>query len=151
MRLRGVRRLAVALGLGAAAVLAFEPFRIFPLLLFSYAGVVLLLDGASASPRRLRQAWAIGWSFGFGFFLVGLYWIGYAFLVDPDAHAWELPFVAILLPGGMGLFFAAGAWLCMLQWPRGVQRIFLFAFVFGVIEWLRGHVLTGFPWNLPAY
>jgi len=151
MRLRGVRRLAVALGLGAAAALAFEPFRIFPLLLFSYAGVVLLLDGASASPRRLRQAWGIGWSFGFGFFLVGLYWIGYAFLVDPDAHAWELPFVAILLPGGMGLFFAAGAWLCMLQWPRGVQRIFLFAFVFGVIEWLRGHVLTGFPWNLPAY
>ena len=137
--------------MGAGGALAFEPFRLFPFLLLSYAGFVLLLDGAAASPRRLRQAWAIGWSFGFGFFLVGLYWIGYAFLVDPDAHAWQLPFVAVLMPGGLGLFYAAGALLCMLQWRPGVARIFLFALVFAIIEWLRGHVLTGFPWNLPAY
>jgi apolipoprotein N-acyltransferase len=150
-RVRGIRRLAIALALGAAGALAFEPFRIFPLLLLSYAGLVLLLDGAAASRRRLRQAFGIGWSYGFGFFLVGLYWIGYAFLVDAEAHAWELPFVAILLPGGLGIFFAVAAFLCMLQWRPGVQRIFLFALVFAVIEWLRGHILTGFPWNLPAY
>ena len=137
--------------MGGGGALAFEPFRLFPLLLLSYAGLVLLLDGASASPRRLRQAWGIGWSFGFGFFLVGLYWIGYAFLVDPDAHAWELPFVAVLMPGGLGLFYGASAVLCMLLWRPGVGRIFFFALVFGIIEWLRGHVLTGFPWNLPAY
>ena len=137
--------------MGAAGALAFEPFRLFPLLLLSYAGLVLLLDGAAANRRRLWQAWGIGWSYGFGFFLAGLYWIGYAFLVDADAHAWELPFVAVLFPGGLGLFFALGAVLCMLGWRPGVQRIFLFALVFAVIEWLRGHVLTGFPWNLPAY
>ena len=150
-RVRGAKRLALALTLGVAGALAFEPFRAFPLLLLSYAGFVLLLDGVAASPRRLRQAWGIGWSYGFGFFLAGLYWIGYAFLVDAEAHAWQLPFVAVLFPGGLGLFFALGAFLCMLRWRPGVQRIFLFALVFGVIEWLRGHVLTGFPWNLPAY
>jgi apolipoprotein N-acyltransferase len=150
-RVRGFKRLLVAAAMGAGGALAFEPFRLFPLLLLSYAGFVLLLDGAAASPRRLRQAWGIGWSFGFGFFLVGLYWIGYAFLVDPDAHAWQLPFVALLMPGGLGLFYAAGALLCMLQWRPGVARIFLFALVFAILEWLRGHVLTGFPWNLPAY
>ena len=150
-RVRGLRRLFSSAVLGALAALAFEPFRLFPLLLLSYAALVLLLDGASASPRRLRQAFGIGWAYGFGFFLVGLHWIGYAFLVDPDAHAWELPFVAVLMPGGVGLFFAAGTFLCMLSWRPGVQRIFLFALIFGVIEWLRGHILTGFPWNLPAY
>ena len=149
--MRGVRRLAVSAGLGAMGALAFEPFRAFPLLLLSYAGLVLLLDGAGLSPRRLRQGFGIGWSYGFGFFLVGLHWIGFAFLVDAEAHGWELPFVAILFPGGLGLFFAAGAWVCMLGWRPGVQRIFLFALVFASIEWLRGHVLTGFPWNLPAY
>src|SRR5215831_16356378 len=100
VRARGTRRLAIALGLGAAGALAFEPFRLFPLMLLSYAGFVLLLDGAAMGPRRLRRAAAIGWAYGFGYFLVGFYWIGYAFLVDAQTHAWELPFVAVLLPGG---------------------------------------------------
>jgi len=110
-----------------------------------------MLDGAARGPHRLRDAWWIGWSFGFGFFLLGLYWIGYAFLVDAQAHAWELPFVAMLLPGGFGLFFGAGALICIVFWRPGIQRYFLFTAVFTLIEWLRGHVLTGFPWNLPAY
>jgi len=59
--------------------------------------------------------------------------------------------VAVLMPGGLALFYGAGAVLCMFLWRSGVARIFLFAVVFGIIEWLRGHVLTGFPWNLPAY
>jgi len=150
-RMRGMKRLGLAAGLGISGALAFEPFRAFPLLLLSYAGLVLLLDGAGSSRRRLRQGFGIGWAYGFGFFLLGLHWIGYAFLVDADEHAWELPFVAILMPGGLALFFGAAAAVCMLRWRPGVQRIFLFAFVFAVIEWLRGHILTGFPWNLPAY
>ncbi|HEX5281433.1 MAG TPA: apolipoprotein N-acyltransferase [Micropepsaceae bacterium] len=136
---------------GAAGALAFEPYRVFPLLLLSYAGFVLLLDGASAGPKKSRTAFWIGWSYGFGFFLVGLYWIGYAFLVDAQEHAWQLPFVAVLVPGGLALFFGLGALLCVLLWRPGVQRIFAFAAIFAVIEYLRGHVLTGFPWNLPAY
>jgi apolipoprotein N-acyltransferase len=96
-------------------------------------------------------AFGIGWAYGFGFFLVGLHWIGYAFLVDAKAHAWELPFAAILLPSGLALFYGIGSLICIRFWRAGAQRIFLFAFVFALIEWLRGHILTGFPWNLPAY
>ena len=81
-------RVAVAIAMGAAGALAFEPFRAFPLLLLSYGGLIVMLDGAARGPHRLRDAWWIGWSFGFGFFLLGLYWIGYAFLVDAQAHAW---------------------------------------------------------------
>src|SRR5215472_13779669 len=134
VRARGLRRLSIALGLGAAGALAFEPFKLFPLLLLSYAGIVLLLDGAAMSPHRFRRAAAIGWAYGFGFFLVGLYWIGYAFLVDAQAHAWQLPFVAVLLPAGFALFFMAAALLCMLKWGPGVQRIFVFAFAFSFVE-----------------
>jgi apolipoprotein N-acyltransferase len=150
-RVRGIRRLLISAGVGVMGALGFEPFRVFPLLLLSYAALILLFDGVAPSPRRLRQAFGIGWAYGFGFFLVGLHWIGYAFLVDAQAHGWELPFVAVLFPGGLGLFFGAAAWVCMLRWQPGSQRIFFFALVFGATEWLRGHVLTGFPWNLPAY
>jgi apolipoprotein N-acyltransferase len=148
---RGIRRLALAAGLGGAGALAFEPYGLFPLLLLSYAGLVLLLDGAAVAEQRLRAAWWIGWSYGFGFFLVGLYWIGYAFLVDAQAHAWQLPFVAVLVPGGLGIFFGAGSVVLVAFWRTGVRRIFAFAAIFAVIEWLRGHILTGFPWNLPGY
>jgi apolipoprotein N-acyltransferase len=151
LHLRGLRRLAFSMATGAAGALAFEPYDLFPLLLLSYAGLVLLLDGSSAGPKKLQSAFWIGWSYGFGFFLVGLYWVGYAFLVDAQEHAWQLPFVAVLLPGGLALFFGLGALVCVLIWRPGLQRIFAFAVIFAIIEWLRGHVLTGFPWNLPAY
>jgi len=150
-RLRGLRRLAVASGFGAVSALAFEPFRLFPFLLLSYAALVFMLDGASASPRRFRDAAIIGWSFGFGFFLLSHYWIGYAFLVDPVAHAWMMPFAMVLLPAGLALFFAAASACCMALWRPGASRVFLFALAFTIAEWLRGHVLTGFPWNLPGY
>jgi apolipoprotein N-acyltransferase len=143
--------MALSAALGAGGALAFEPYRLFFFLLLSYAGLVVLLDGAAERPRKLRRAFGIGWSYGFGFFLVGLYWIGYAFLVDADAHAWELPFVAVLLPGGLGLFFGVVACVYAALWRPGIQRIFLFTSVFIVVEWLRGHILTGFPWNLPGY
>jgi apolipoprotein N-acyltransferase len=143
--------MAIAAGLGAAGALAFEPFRLFSLLLISYAAMVLLLDGAASGTRRYRDAALIGWSFGFGFFLVGLYWIGYAFLVDAATHGWQMPFAMILLPAGLGLFYAAAGAAAMLRWRRGLSRIFVFTLAFFIAEWLRGHILTGFPWNLPAY
>ena len=150
-RVRGIRRVAIAVGLGVVGALAFEPFRLVPLLLFAYAALVLLLDGAHAGPRRFRDAALVGWGFGFGLFLVGHYWIGYAFLVDAETHAWLMPFAMVLLPAGLALFFAAAAALCMAAWRPGMQRVFVFAVAFFIAEWLRGHILTGFPWNLPGY
>jgi apolipoprotein N-acyltransferase len=148
---QGLRRVLLAATLGALGALAFEPIRAFPLLLVAYAGLVLLFDGASTGPKRMLKGALAGWGFGFGFFFVGLHWVGYAFLVDAAAHAWQLPFVMVLFPGGLALFFAAAGMVCMLAWRPGVQRLFLFALALFAAEWLRGHILTGFPWNIPGY
>src|SRR5438093_7701910 len=80
--LRGWRRLGFAILIGALSALGFAPFGIFPLLLLAYAALVLLLDGAQHEPRSIWKSAAIGWAFGFGQFLAGLYWVAYAFLVD---------------------------------------------------------------------
>lgn len=148
---QGIARVGSAVGLGALGALSLEPLRLFPCLLVAYAGLVVLLDSANAGKCRYRDAAIAGWSFGFGFFVIGLYWIGYAFLVDSAAHAWQMPFGVVGLPAGLAFFFAAGAALCMVYWPKGARRFFIFALAFFASEWLRGHVLTGFPWNLPAY
>ena len=147
----GWRRAAIAFVSGALSALAFAPFDIFPLLLFAIAVFILLLDGAEETKRPLLSAAWVGWCWGFGQFLVGLYWVAYAFLVDAANHAWQIPFVETLLPGGLALFFAAAAAAAQYFWRPGASRIFVFAIAYGVAEWLRGHVFTGFPWNLPAY
>ncbi len=92
-----------------------------------------------------------GFAFGFGQFLVGLHWIAYAFMVNPGAHEWQIPFVAILFPGGLALFIALACGVAAIFWSAGPSRIFVFAVCYAVAEWLRGHVLTGFPWNIAAY
>ena len=149
--LKGWRRLGIAVVAGALSALAFEPFELFPLLLLGFAALVLLIDGAQADGRPVRAAAVAGWGFGFGQFLVGLHWIGYAFMVDPAAHEWQIPFVAILFPGGLALFIALGCAAAGCFWRPGPARIFLFALCYSLAEWLRGHVLTGFPWNVAAY
>jgi apolipoprotein N-acyltransferase len=132
---------------GAISALGFAPFEVFPLLLLGYAALVLLLDGADT----VRRAAWIGWAFGFGQFLAGLYWVAYAFLVDSAGHAWQIPFVAMILPGGLALFFAAATAAAKYFWRSGPARIFILTAALSVAEWLRGHVLTGFPWNLAGY
>lgn len=92
-----------------------------------------------------------GFAFGFGQFLVGLHWIAYAFMVNPGAHEWQIPFVALLFPSGLALFIALACGVAAIFWNAGPSRIFVFAVCYAVAEWLRGHVLTGFPWNIAAY
>ena len=149
--LSGWRRFGVAILIGAVSALGFAPFDIFPLFLLAVAALVLLLDGAASSGSRLRNGALAGWAFGFGQFVVGMHWIFYPFLVDPLEHAWQIPFVAVLFPGGLALFVALAAGVAAQFWRHGPSRIFLLAFCYAAGEWLRGHVLTGLPWNLPAY
>jgi apolipoprotein N-acyltransferase len=149
--LAGWRRCFAALLAGTFSALAFAPFDVFPALLLGYAALVLLIDGAVRDAHRIRAAAMAGWSFGFGQFLAGLYWVGYAFTVDAAAHAWQIPFVAVLLPGGLALFTAFACAIAGCFWPHSAARIFFFSGVYAVFEWLRGHILTGFPWNLAGY
>ncbi|HTQ13304.1 MAG TPA: apolipoprotein N-acyltransferase [Rhizomicrobium sp.] len=149
--LAGWRRLLFAFAMGLVSVLSFAPFFVFPAMLLGFATLVLLIDGAHSRRRPVRNAALAGWAFGFGYFLGGLYWVGYAFEVDALAHAWQIPFVEILLPGGLALYVALAAAAASMLWRKGPARILVFAISYGIAEWLRGHLLTGFPWNLPAY
>jgi apolipoprotein N-acyltransferase len=153
-RLRGLRswrRALAAFAAGLMSALGFAPLGIFPALLLATAILVLLLDGAATERRPVRAAALAGWAFGFGQFLAGLYWVGYAFTVDAAQHAWQLPFVAFLFPGFLALYTAIACAVATFSRRTGSARIFLFAAAYALCEWLRGHLFTGFPWNLAAY
>ncbi|MBN8943652.1 MAG: apolipoprotein N-acyltransferase [Rhizobiales bacterium] len=146
----GWRRAALAFGAGALGALAMPPFGIFPVLAISFPVLVWLLDGASAAGGRWRTLLAAartGWWFGFGYHLAGLWWIGSAFLVEADRFAWLMPAAVMALPAGLALFTALGTAFARLVWRPGAGRILALALGLSAAEYLRGTVLTGFPWN----
>lgn len=152
---RSWQRLLIAAAAGALAVLAMPPFGLWPVLFLSYPVLVWLLDGAAPDATAPLAGWrrtaATAWAFGFGFFLTGLHWIGSAFLVEADTFAWMIPFVAVILPGGLALFWAGAAVAARAVARSGPARVAALALAFALAEWLRGHILTGFPWNAAGY
>ena len=148
----GWRRALIAMSAGALSALAMAPFDAWPVLFLTFPVLVWLVDGAAAGRMGGVPSAAIaGWWFGFGYFFVGLYWVGYAFLVDAKTFGWLLPFAVTALPAGMACYTAAGLALARLLWSRGPVRLLALAVALTAAEWLRGHLFTGFPWNAYGY
>ena len=159
--LAGWRRHAAALLLGALAAAPFSPIGAPPLLvillsgppvlLISFSGLVWLMDGCAGR----RDAALLGWWFGFGFFLAGLYWISAALFVDIAQFWWLVPLALLGFPAGFALFTALAVLAAHEATRRfgllGTSRILVLAVAWVMAEWLRGHILTGFPWNLIGY
>ena len=148
----GWRRAAIAFGAGALSTFALAPFNAWPLLFFTFPVLVWLIDGTEAGARGVSFSAAIvGWWFGFGYFLSGLYWVGIAFLVDAPTFGWLMPVAVIGLPAGLAILTACGTMLARFLWSSGWTRIIALAAALTLAEYLRGHVLTGFPWNAFGY
>ena len=148
----GWRRALAAFLAGAIAVLSLAPFDFFAVGFVSFPILVWLLDGATVERparllRRLRPAFAIGWWFGFGYFVCGLWWVGGAVLVDADEFAWALPIAIVLLPALLAVFYGLAAAVARLVWTDDIGRIASLAATFAFFEWVRTFIFTGFPWN----
>ena len=143
----GWRRYGLAMLLGTAAALALPPFHMLPLLWVAFPVLLWQIAGCTAK----RQAFALGWCFGFGFFVAGLYWIANALTVDTARFWWLMPLAAVGLPALLALFTALTVLAVHLLRLRGLALTLGFALFWLIAEYLRGHILTGFPWNLLGY
>lgn len=155
MAIQGVRRYLAALAFGMVAAGSMPPLSLWPALLVAMPVFIWLLDGIVVQPRaklaQARTAFGVGWFFGSGFFLVSLYWVGAAFLVDAQTYAWMMPLAIVVLVSGMALYWGIAAFAASLFWSEGLSRIFFFSAILASSEWLRGHLFTGFPWNAVGY
>lgn len=150
----GWRRLTLAFAAGLLSVAALPPYSLFPILFITFPILVWLLDGIASKRggwRNVLMAALVGWCFGFGYFIGGLYWLGEAFLVDANLFAWMIPFVVTLLPAALAIFPALACALAYLFWAPGFARILALAASWALFEWVRAHVLTGLPWNAIGY
>jgi apolipoprotein N-acyltransferase len=148
----GWKRALIAMAAGALSVLALAPFNAWPVLFVTFPVLVWLIDGAGGGRLGGIPAAALtGYWFGLGYFVPGLYWIGYAFFVEADVFAWLTPFAVLGLPAYLSIFTAIGFALARLLWTKDATRVLALAASLTISEWLRGHVLTGFPWNAFGY
>lgn len=156
--LSGWRRRLVAVVAGAALALALAPVYFLPALL-SFAILLLLVDDVAASANKqgvgqrhkLVAIFGVGWWFGLGFFTAGLFWIANALLVVGGPVVWFLPLAAVGLPAGLAVFAGLATVMAYIFRTPGPFRVVTFAAAWTLADWLRGNILTGFPWNLVGY
>lgn len=149
-------RFAYALLAGLASALSMAPFDAFPVLFLTLPIFIWLLDGAFSDAREgvfalNKSAFLIGWWFGFGYFVAGLWWIANALLVESNAFAWVIPLAVIVLPAGLAVFWGFAAMLMRWFWSENWTRVIVFAIFLSLFEYLRGTLFTGFPWNTLGY
>ena len=92
-----------------------------------------------------------GWYFGFGYFLFSLYWVVISLTFD-QSFKFLIPVAIILIPAFLGIFYGLITYLFSILYSKNVaSSFFIFSVLFGTIEFIRGSILTGFPWNLIAF
>ncbi len=145
-QLAGKRGAALTLIAGVVMALGLPPMGLWPLIFVSVPFLIFRL----ASHESLTAGFRTGWLFGFGYFLVGLHWIGFAFLVDAETYLWMMPFavggLAAVMACYWGIAAATVVWLSRFRLPPFLTL----PVALSVCEWLRGHLMTGFPWAVPG-
>lgn len=127
---------------GLLAAAALPPVHFLPVLLLSVPGFLRLLNTAPS----WKRATAIGWFYGFGLALAGLYWITEPIISEAQDFWWLIPFAAPLLSAAVAFYMiipALAAWLT----PAGAGRIFVFAGAWIGSNLAQQFLFTGFPWN----
>ena len=143
--------------LGGISVFSFQPFNLFLINFFSLPclfWLILYVSKKSKSTYRkkpfLKNLFFLGTSYGFGFFFFSLYWIIYSMTFD-DAFKIFIPFGLILIPLFLSLFFSIPIILTGRLIEANISSIILISLLFGLGDFCRSIILTGFPWNLWIY
>lgn len=149
-------RLAAAFAAGAVMALAQPPLGLWPAFFIAGPAALWLWRLSLAAPRPGRATFLCGWAFGTGHFTLALHWIVEPFLVDAARHGWMAPFAAVMLCGGLALFWGAAFWAAGAIARRFETRgawgdALLLAAALALGEIARSSVLTGFPWALAVY
>ena len=128
---------------GALSAAALPPLHVLPVLLVTIPGLLALL----ARAPRARHAARIGFWFGFGNNLFGLYWMTEAILIEAERFWWFVPLAVPATSAVLGVFIAAA---CAAAWyaPPGWRRLCALAGAWVLADLARQFVGTGFPWNL---
>lgn len=133
--------------LGGISALAFAPYFFFLAQLIAFPLFLISLRNAFT----LRDAFERGVAFGFGHFVLGLYWVGHSVLIFADEFWWFYPFAVIGLPLILSMFIACTGAIAWCNKENNLEFLLSFITAWVVFEWIRNWIFTGFPWNMIGY
>ena len=136
--------------LGFLTSFSFSPYNFTPINFLTFPLLLYILNICKKFNLTNKYFFLIGWFFGFGYFLSGLYWISIS-LTFEEMFKPLIPLTIILVPAFMAIFYGISTLLIKKFISKKISFILLFSVVFSILEFIRGNILTGFPWNLIAY
>jgi len=137
--------------LGAITSLSLPPFNLFIINFLTFTFYFLFLIKKSNKHKNKKLFFLYGWIFGFSYFIASLYWISISLSFD-QSFKLLIPLSVFLIPAFLGIFYGLISSIFIILKPRKIISSFLtFCLIFGIMEFARGSILTGFPWNLIAY
>ena len=137
--------------LGMASSLSLPPYNYLIINFFTFSFFFIFLFKKSKIIQNKKAFFFYGWLFGFGYFLSSLYWISISLTFDQN-FKFLIPVTIILIPAFLGVFYGLAILCFIISKPKKIlSSFFSFSLFFGIFEFIRGSILTGFPWNLIAY
>ena len=132
-----------------ATSLSLPPFNYLMINFLTFVSFFLFLMKKSNKDKKLFFIYFL--FFGFGYFSTNLYWISISLTFDQN-FKFLIPLTVLLIPAFLALFYGLVSYLFLIfKTKKIISSFFLFSLIFGVLEFFRGSILTGFPWNLIAY
>ena len=139
------------ISLGVISAFSLPPYNYFIVNFITFTLFFIFIFNKKKILFNNKYYFLYGWSFGFGYFLSGLYWISISLTFD-QTFRFLIPFVVILMPAFLALFYGIITYLFAVLYSKKVVVSFLiFSILFGTVELVRGFIFTGFPWNLIAF
>jgi len=137
--------------LGFFSSFSLPPFNYILINFLTFSLFYILLIKTFEASKNKKVFFLYGWLFGLGYFTSNLYWISISLTFDQN-FKFLIPLTIVLVPAFVALFYGLASFLFLILKPKNnLSSFFLFSLIFGTIEFIRGSILTGFPWNLIAY